>query len=300
MKIKYLFVLLLLLNSCAKESEIILPQFEEKLVVVSKIIKGNDFFIVKLDKTINPTSGYFSEPTDTSFANATVSLFYNGNKYNLQIIDTSEHEKYNLPPYGYWYNQVWYRDPNRRGKYFVLNKKVENINNIKLTVDYQTYNAEAECNMPPAIKINKIRFIGSLNSSNYYSNFKIGINADFPIGISYYLMKIRVKGFSYNAWYDSDVFEKPIMINKTSQENEFIFDINKSIGKSSDSLIYKFILFRVEKEYHDFVLLASDIGQSGDFEDIIPSETIEIPNNIRGGYGFFTAMSSDTANIIIP
>lgn len=43
------------------------------------------------------------------------------------------------------------------GRFFVLDKKVENVSSIKLVAKYRTLHVESECKMPPSVHITEAK-----------------------------------------------------------------------------------------------------------------------------------------------
>ncbi|HLP18372.1 MAG TPA: hypothetical protein VK470_19085, partial [Bacteroidota bacterium] len=57
------------------------------------------------------------------------------------------------------------------------------------------------------------------------------------------------------------------------------------------------LLSRIEKSHYDFALASR--AQVGETDTFLPSETTAVPSNIVGGYGIFTAMSTDTIKVVM-
>jgi hypothetical protein len=285
-KINYFFFFFLLLNSCKHDVAVDLPPFEEKLVVESYIVQGDSVFIIRIDKTVNPIIKSYPIMFDTNFSGTTAVLSFNNTNYELrQIVDYREERQYNILT-------------NNHGRLFVLNKKVEYVSNMKLIVDYRSYHVESECNMLPVVHIKKASFTGVTNNAEFYSSFKVNVEADFPSGISFYM--IRIMPTSFVAINDPGAIKESargyFIVNKEVSNKEFIFTnpFYSLVGEFSD---YTIILSRIEKTHYDFAI--SSLTQFEELNTMIPTETTEVPSNIQGGYGIFTAMSNDTIRVKI-
>lgn len=290
MKIQHFFLFFILIfTSCEQDVSVDLPHFEEKLVVESYIVEGDSVFIVRIDKTVNPILKGNVFNYDTNFAGTYVVLSYNNNSYTLRSIsDYMEKRRYNVDV-----------GNNIPGRFFVLDKKVENVSSIKLVAKYRTLHVESECKMPPSVHITEAKLTGISDDSIRYSKFKIDIEANFPSVLSYYMVRILGKyPDSHLIGYDDGIREIArdyYIVNSPVQKKEFI--LNNTSARIGEFNIYMILLSHIEKTYYDFALASN--SQFGELADIIPTETTEVPSNIRGGYGIFTAMSSDTAKVTL-
>ena len=290
-KIKYLFLFLFLLNSCKHDVDVDLPPFEEKLVVESYIVQGDSAFIVRIDKTVNPIIKSNTITYDTNFAGTEVILSYNNNNFKLRQMSVYLDEgKYNV-------------FSGNHGRFFVLDKKVENINTLKLIANYRTYHVESECVMLPAVHIKNAVLTGTSNysesqSREIYSIFTVNVEADFPSGISYYMMRIMRPPLDTIREHSllREITKGYFVVYNSVQKNKFIFNntFSEQVGWFNN---YTIILSRIEKLHYYFAL--SSVIQFGESNTMIPTETTEVPSNIRGGYGIFTAMSNDTIKVKI-
>lgn len=286
MKTHYFFPFLLLFNSCKQDVAVNLPPFKEKLVAISYIEEGEDKYLVYINKTIDPHLDKYWNYVDTSFATAKVMLSIDNVPFELRRIPKSEYHKYNSSVH------------NSYGRFFALDKKVEKITNIKLTAEYQGMKVESECNMLPTPHIKNSVITRVVYNSQKSSGLKVNLEADFPSGKSFYMMRLGVTYFNANYGKDqfSEITRGYFVVNNAVHNQEFIFDniVFSSTGSTND---YTIIFTRIEKAYYDFALASK--AQVGETDTFLPTETTEVPSNIRGGYGIFTAMSSDTTKVIL-
>ncbi|MEK6869025.1 MAG: DUF4249 family protein [Nanoarchaeota archaeon] len=281
---KKYFIFLLFLNSCKNGVGIDLPPFKEKLVVESYIVQGDSAFIVHIDKTVDPIYRGTTFLYDTNFAGTEVVLSYNNNSYTLRPL-------------------MDYLESTNHGRSFVLDKKVENVNTLQLVATYRNLQVKSMCSLLPAVHIKTATLIGTSSyseseSRNLYTKFTAKVEADFPSGSSYYIMRIMRPSLDIlrDHLLLREVAKGYFIVNNSVQQKEFIFNHLpfEQVGWFNN---YTIILTRIEKLHYDFII--STIAQFGELGNIIPSETTEIPTNIIGGYGIFTMMSNDTIRVPI-
>ncbi len=290
MKTNATIFFLLFLTSCKQDVAVDLPPFEEKLVAISYIEEGDSKYLVYINKTIDPHLDNYWNYIDTSFAMAKVMLSIDNVPFELRRMPKSEYHKYISSVH------------NSYGRFFALDKKVKNITNVKLTMEYQGMKVESECNMLPTPHIENAVLTGTSQSSGYYSGMKVKISANFPAGISLYMIQLIQPSYivyqdSVNVWYSSQYSTKGYFTSTNTDRNkEFIFS-NTSFSSNTNQRNYIIVLTRIEKAYYDFALTSK--AQFNETDTFLPTETTEVPSNIRGGYGIFTAMKSDTAKVTL-
>ena len=289
---KYILLLFIVVSfySCKQNVAVDFPPFEEKLVVVSYIEEGDDKYLVYVNKTIDPHLEKYWNYIDTSFATAKVMLSIDNVPFQLRRIPKYEYHKYISSVH------------NSYGRFFALDKKIENITNLKLAVEYEGKRIESECTPFPTPHIDNAFLIGTSKNLEYYKNLKLLVEASFPAGISYYRVTIIqssrmvVIDSLHRIIYSGGTAIGYFKSNNGERKKEFTFT-NVSFPLDTNQRKCNIIFSRIEKTYYDFALASK--AQVGETDTFLPTETTEVPSNIRGGYGIFTAMSSDTTKVIL-
>lgn len=270
--------------SCNENVPVTLPQFESRLVAESYIVGGDSAIVVRLDQTIDPLAPSYWSATDTSFAAAEVKIKFDDTLHSLKRLLYADQQRY--------------AHDVRYGRVFAIDGMIVGEKTFQLTVDYQNRHIEAECSMPSPIQVASATLSGTLDNSGYFTGFRIGIVAKFPAGSSYFMVCVMSKNYDWptkdSIW--QDIARGYFVANNRVDYEEFNL-INSSPSKRRSGY-YKVLIARIEKTYYDFALASR--AQYGELDSVIPTETTEVPSNIRGGYGIFTAMSCDTLMVSIP
>ncbi len=275
------------LMSCTKDVPVTLPPFESKIVVESYIVQGDSAIVVRLDQTIDPTIKNYWSAIDTSFASAQVLIAFDNKTSTLRRIQYEEQSRY-------------FDNPITHGRIFALDGTVEGMKSFRLIVDYQLRHVEAACSMPPSLHVTNASLTGTLNNADMYTSFKLIVAAEFPVGLTYYMIRIRSKSFEGFTRKDSiwrEFGRGYFVVTDAADHKEFNID-NIPYPSKRTGGYYEILIAQIEKAYYEFALTSS--AQYGELDSVIPTETTEVPSNIRGGYGIFTAMSYDTLMVTIP
>ncbi len=269
--------------SCHQDVSVDPFPFEGRLVVESYAVRGGDYIMVRVDKTRDPIYKY--SPDRPVIPDASVRIIANGTTYLLRKV-----------PYSYHFGSQYY-----------LYTRGMALDSLRLSVDCQSAHAESECSVPPDLTIRRVGLSGNVNSAGLYTSFTLSVDADFPAGDSYYLafiMKVPVPTPAY-PYPLSPVRVATGYFRQTSGALTANFEFEGIQGKfascrayATKSGIYQIVFSRIEKKYYDFAIAM--MVQYGELDSIIPTETTDIPTDMRGAYGIFTGISSDTLRVTLP
>jgi len=275
-KLKELCVVMILgviLMSCDMNVPVSLPEFQEKLVIES-YLTVDDSIIVRIDKTLNPFVFPDRNNPGRRVRGAIVQLSVGDSIFQLRERTT---------PYGY-YTGILYTDYRR----------VTPQTKYRISVDYQSLHAEAECTTFPRIRLTDARVSAQYQPREYNASFDLMISASFPLTESYYLVSLFAPTVPSNG---SPYVTAPFWVN-ANHSTEFV----SLRGVSKTSFVappsrFRVELRRIDKIYYDIYKAVE--AQRGEYDSFLGSETTEIPTNIIGGYGIFTGMSKDTMSVVL-
>lgn len=284
MRIVLLCLISSILCSCKHDVNVDIPPFEKKLVALSYVEEGDNSCLVYLNTTVDPQQSSYWKDADTSFAEASVIVTIDGIHYPLRRLEHFEPNRY--------------RSAVTDGRFFVLEKKIESAVHLELSAEYKGMQIRSSCCIPHAPRIQHAILTSTLQSSRYDSRVALYLEADFPSEVSYYLVRFGYMGVNTftGSKYFSELARAYIIASDGIRAKEIVFDrvmIPESLRKEPCTVL----LSRIEKSHYDFALASR--AQVGETDTFLPSETTAVPSNIVGGYGIFTAMSTDTIKVVM-
>ncbi len=284
-----IFYCVFILSSCDKVVDYNKPLTENELVIESYIMAGDTAVNVKVTKTLTPyenaTMPFISFDPRFNVTGANVKLsFDNGEPFLLNLN-----------------NDVYY--PTTYSKQI----RVPDAGKSTLEVEYEGQKVYAETDFPSKTKINNASII-LLKDIKYneagvrYMNIEININADFPTGETNYYRILGYGQFVYNnVFYWRPLSNDYLYMNSNGKDkNQNIrfssyYDID-SLADTNNALIYMEHITPIHFQFRNAVK-----NQIENIGDEFNTEIVQIPTNIEGGLGIFTAITRDSiwANVTI-
>ncbi|MCI0560046.1 MAG: DUF4249 domain-containing protein [Nitrososphaera sp.] len=280
---KYLslsFIWLLFFLGCQGEINVDFPQHESKIVIEAYLTSG-DSIVVRVSDT-SPYQPGFGGGNSGGGQNAIVKVTISGTEYTLQQQPDQ--------PGSSFRSRTLYSLPGS-----VVT--VPSAGTITLNVEYQGQSASAVTTIPDQTNIVSFYPLPSVSSP---PRFDIEIDAEFPVGTSYYF----VQGFLEDTT-DFGVLLLPflsdiIQVTGNGTKTKVLVENwrRNSVAIPMSPIRYFLALKRINKELYDF-----DVALQAQLEDILSGgsllgeELVEIPTNINGGVGIFAAMSIDTMSV---
>jgi len=273
----YLILILfgiLVVTSCDKVVDYEKPLTENKLVIESYIMAGDTAVNIKVTKTLTPYEHpvpFISFDPRYNVTNANVKLsFDNGTPFLLVLNDN-----------------IYY--PTTYSK----KMKVPSAEKCTLEVEYEGQKVYAETNYPSKTKINNGSVIlQKIINDGVKVDFEI--NADFPQKeTNYYrisaVSKIFINGenLTWNMGYSYfSIDGTSNTLNVSFRPNTYPMDLNNLDNRA---MIY---IEHISPTYFQFRNAIKN--QVENIGDEFNTEIVQIPTNIVGGLGIFTAITRDS------
>ncbi len=275
-----------IVSSCDKAVNYEKPQTENKLVIESYIMEGYTTVNVKVTKTLTPYENasmpFINFDPRFNVIGAVVKLsFDSGTPFLLDLNDN-----------------VYY--PTTYSK----EMKVPFAEKCTLEVEYEGQKVYAETNYPSKTKINNVSVILQKDikyngAGVRYMNVEININADFPTDETNYYRILAYGEFVYNNGVNnifywgrlSDDYLYFITDGKNKSQNIRFSSYNdlNALTDTNKAIIYLEHITPIHFQFRN--ALKNQIENIG---DEFNTEIVQIPTNIVGGLGIFTAITRDS------
>jgi len=280
-KIAAIFLTCFLSFSCQKEFGIDLPEHEWKIVVEGYLTSG-DSVLVRVNETRQYENQFSVDDPTRNGGNADVIVNVNGVDYRLQ--------QYSLPPSSTLLYPTIYSLP--ASQLVVPHQGV-----LSLKVNYRGKSVISQSTVPLQPKIISFRTLPNKVNSKL---FDLEIEAAFPSGLSYYLVQGSTETIKDTASIVMPFLSDIIVVEGNGEKKKIVVQ-NRGRGiVAIPQSPRRFILTlkRVNKEFYDFdAALRAQLDDLYGNKKLLGREITEIPSNISGGVGIFTAMSVDTLSV---
>lgn len=265
MKTKNILILFIFLCiGCENDLNIRPTNWERKLVIKGVFLSQRDNF-VGISNTYYPYSDSRYYKIDKNYL--TVRITYKGNSYTLQETPDSLQPFFNSSDY-----------------YFMLPKSdfvMPDSGVLTLDVFYKDKHVFANCEIPDKIPVQKFEedFVNKITK----------LTAKFPQGISYLL--IRDKWWSLDAPQYHNLHKILKIIGDGTEKN---IDIQGIYPEN----IFSFWI--ISKEFYEFLRAKEKHIENQEDKYFFGNPIIEVPTNIKGGFGFFTVLTEIGKTQITP
>lgn len=296
LRICYCIFPALFIVSCQQEVNVEMPPFQETLVIEGYVAQGAHRIFVRVDKTQNPTQERTMYVPYADVSTARVTLTVKGISYRMKFLTPDDR----MAEFA-----ALYRMPSGL---FVHDLPDGRLDSVHIAVDLDGLHAESDCIVPPPLQITRAALKGTSVRNGRYTGYHLTVDANFPSGTSYYLVFLRMPPSGDTVWYDigknhlflpptesDDIVRGFFRIDTGGSTADFILD-NPMGSVGAGSRTYRVYFSRIEQKYYDIALKAKT--QFEELASIIPTETTDIPSLVKGGYGIFTGLTSDTLEVI--